>query len=166
MHSLSPQYDPYDYDLHTGEFTVLFSVKQDTQTVFEGLYTSKPYVSLYLPHSHSTVSSSPFFLMQVILRQIWLMRGSMSSRPTMSFQRSSKTSCSISIKPSLIWLIRRCMSCSPIVSPVRVLSKRSMRSRMFMRTGNLHTDDNVFNWDSSLECYDCVYIFIYIYIFI
>lgn len=49
--------------------------------------------------------------------------------------RSSRTSCSIFIKPSQTWSIRRFTSCRPTVCPARALSRRSTRSRMCMRTG-------------------------------
>lgn len=81
----------------------------------------------------------PHFSLQVTLKQTWLLRDSMSSKPTMSSQRWSRTSCSIFTKQSLIWSTRRFMSCSQTVCPARALSKRSMRSRMFMKTGRHHS---------------------------
>ncbi len=59
---------------------------------------------------------------------------STSRRITWSL-RSSRTSCSIFIKPSPTWSIRRFTSCRPTVCPARALSRRSTRSRMCMRTG-------------------------------
>lgn len=73
------------------------------------------------------------------LKQTLPTRGSMSSRPTMSSQRWSRTFCSISTKPSLTWLTRRFMSCSPTGCLVRALSRRSTRSRTSMKTGKLNS---------------------------
>lgn len=75
-------------------------------------------------------------LLQGTLKLTWLLNVSMStSRRTMWSLRSSRTSCNIFIKPSQTWSIRRFTSCRPTVCPARALSRRSTRSRMFMRTG-------------------------------
>lgn len=68
-------------------------------------------------------------------KQTWPSRGSTSSRPTTSSQRSSRTSCSISTKPCRTWSTRRFTSCSPTACPARASSRRSTRSRTFTRTG-------------------------------
>lgn len=74
--------------------------------------------------------------LQVIPKRIWRTSVSTStSRRTMSSPRSSRTSCSISIKPSRTLSTRRCTSCRPTASPARASSRRSMRSKMSMRTG-------------------------------
>lgn len=119
-------------------------------TLVSILYVDFLCCALFLPPSSINkwlASSYPlsFFLPvfasdpQVTPKLTWHTSGSTSiSRPTTSYLRSSRTSCSTFTKPPQTWLTRRCTNCRPIECPVRASSRRSMRSRTFMKTGVFH----------------------------